>query len=217
MPDHGEVWTQDWKPEFDGSALHFRVNGIRLPYRFSVSMKLTGDVLSLTYQAENLSPYPMKYLWCCHPLFILEDGMTLELPGCSRIINTAAGQKYLGGYLEEHSWPVSKEGRDMSLLSAENKCCNKYYVWNDRPRNNAFLRYPDGVTVALDTQDASIPYMGVWTDEFGYGQYAMRCAAPELASAALDCYEQADRTETNSILAPEEIRSWTMTVSFTSD
>lgn len=213
MPDHGEVWTQDWKPELSDNRLIFRVNGVRLPYRFSVAMELVDNCLKLTYEAENLSPYPMKYLWCCHPLFVLEDGMELQLPGCKRIINTAPGQKYLGDYLEEHSWPISNEGRDMSRLSAENRCCNKYYVWNDRSRNIAHLCYPDGLLITLDTEDPAIPYMGVWTDEFGYGQYAMRCAAPELASAALDCYAQADRTGTNSILPPGGKRRWTMTVS----
>jgi len=177
-------------------------------------MKLENNALVLTYTAENLSPYPMKYLWCCHPLFILEDGMELQLPHCKRIINTAPGQKFLGGYLEEHNWPISNEGRDMSRLSSENRCCNKYYVWNNRPRNDASLIYPDGKRIFLTTEDTCIPYMGVWTDEFGYGEYAMRCAAPELASAALDCYAEADRTGTNSILPPEGKQSWTMTVTF---
>lgn len=214
MPDHGEVWTQEWKSEYDGKALRLWVNGVQLPYRFCVELRLRDDVLELTCKAENLSPYPMKYLWCCHPLFILEDNMEISLPQCGRIINTAPGQKYLGGYLEEHGWPVSNEGRDMSRLSAEHRSCNKYYVWNNRRRNEAHLIYPDGTRISLSTEDASIPYMGVWVDELGYGQYAMRCVAPELASAALDCYEQADRTQKNSVLPPKESRSWTMTVAF---
>lgn len=214
MPDHGEVWTQDWNPEYSGGSLRFDVWGVRLPYRFSVAMGLENNCLTLTYEAENVSAYPMKYLWCCHPLFVMEDGMELALPGCTRIINTAPGQKFLGGYLEEHNWPISNEGRDMSRLSAENQCCNKYYVLNQRPVNNAHLIYPDGSVVTLSTQDASIPYMGVWTDELGYGQYAMRCAAPEIASAALDSYEPADRYGMNSLLQPREKKRWSITISF---
>ena len=214
MPDHGEVWTQQWKPKYTGNSLIFRVNGVRLPYRFCVTMALENNDLKLTYEAENLSPYPMKYLFCCHPLFILEDGMKLDLPDCSRIINTAPGQKFLGGYLEEHHWPISNEGRDMSILSSDYRCCNKYYVRNDRPRNDAHLRYPDGTVISMIPEGDGLPYMGVWTDEFGYGQYAMRCAAPEPASAALDSYSPADEYGMNSILEPESIKSWTVRISF---
>ena len=214
MPDHGEVWSRDWESHWTEDALIFRVPGTRLPYNFQVEMRLQNDCLILRYTAQNLSDQPMKYLWCCHPLFVLEDGMELLLPGTEEIINTATGQKYLGGYLQKHTWPISSEGRDLSHLTTDHRSCNKYYVWNERPRNNAILRYPDGTDVLFDTADPSIPYMGIWVDELGYGQYAMRCIAPELASAALDLYEPADRYQRNSNLAPGEIRSWTMTVTF---
>lgn len=214
MPDHGEVWTQFWEPEYNGNALIFRVNGVRLPYRFSVAMKLADNCLHLTYEAENLTSYPMKYLWCCHPLFVLEDGMKLNLPGCTRIINTAPGQKFLGSYLEEHNWPISNEGRDMSILHTENKCCNKYYVLNQRDKNDAQLLYPDGSSITIHADACKAPYMGIWIDEMGYGEYAMACAAPEPASAALDSYEPADRYNMNSILQPREVKTWNVEISF---
>jgi len=214
MPDHGEVWTQFWKPQYDGNSLSFCVNGIRLPYRFSVSMTVKQNTLHLTYEAENLTPYPMKYLWCCHPLFVLEDGMVLELPNCKRIINTAPGQKFLGDYLEEHNWPVSNEGRNMSHLHTDNKCCNKYYVLGARERNDANLCYPDGTCISINADADKAPYMGIWIDEMGYGKYAMACAAPEPASAALDSYEPADRYNYNSILQPRETKRWNVEISF---
>lgn len=214
MPDHGEVWTQVWEPEYNDNTLTFHVNGIRLPYRFKVSMSLKDNTLLLTYEAENLTPYPMKYLWCCHPLFILEDGMVLDLPGCTQIINTAPGQKFLGGYLEEHNWPVSNEGRNMSLLHTDNNCCNKYYVLNHREQNDAALRYPDGSSITIRADADKAPYMGVWIDEMGYGEYAMACAAPEPASAALDSFESADRYNRNSILQPLEKKQWNVEISF---
>lgn len=214
MPDHGEVWSQDWIPCWDGTVLRLTVSGIQMPYNFTVEMALKENTLHLRYEAENLSGYPMKYLWCCHPLFILEDGMTLELPECRRIINISPGQKYLGGFLQEHAWPVCQQGRDMSKLSSQERCCNKYYVWNPRQKNEAVLHYPDGMRICVASQDDSVPYMGVWVDELGHGQYAMKCIAPELASAALDSYAQADKTGTHSILKPGEKRHWTMTVSF---
>lgn len=214
MPDHGEVWTQTFRSEYAANQLKFTVNGVRLPYIFSVAMELKRNALHLTYEAENLTPYPMKYLWCCHPLFILEDGTRLQLPGCDTIINTAPGQKFLGGYLEEHSWPLSNEGRDMSLLHTDNRCCNKYYVRNHRDRNDARLLYPDGSTVTIRAEADKAPYMGVWVDELGYGEFAMACAAPEPASAALDSYEPADRYNMNSILQPGENRCWTVEIEF---
>lgn len=214
MPDHGEVWSRDWESFTEENVLTFRVSGSRLPYKFQVSLELRSNILNLRYTAQNLSGHPMKYLWCCHPLFVMENGMELILPGAGEIVNTAPGQKYLGGYLEKHPWPVSNDGRDLSRLSDSHRSCNKYYVWNDRPRNNAILRYPDGTEVTFDTEDTSIPYMGVWVDEFGYGKYAMGCIAPELASAALDLYEPADLYQKNSILSPGETRSWSMTIAF---
>ena len=214
LPDHGEVWTQVFRSDYTEDTLTFSTNGIRLPYRFSVAMRLRDNALVLTYEAENLTPYPMKYLWCCHPLFVLEDGMELQLPGCTSIINTAPGQKYLGDYLEEHLWPLSNEGRDMSRLHTGNRCCNKYYVRNPRQRNEARLVYPDGTTVTIEADAEKAPYMGIWVDELGYGQYAMACAAPEPASAALDSYGPADRYQMNSILPPQEKLRWDVTITF---
>lgn len=81
LPDHGEVWSIPWTPQFDGDALHLTTHGIRLPYRLEKTIRLLGDgQIRFDYRASNLSPFPLPFVWSSHPLFALRPGMQVSLP-----------------------------------------------------------------------------------------------------------------------------------------
>jgi galactose mutarotase-like enzyme len=211
LPDHGEVWSMDWRSEPLEQRLVLRADGVCLPYRLTKQITLTASALHLAYTLENTSDSPFSCLWAAHPLFILEDGMRLELPGCQRIVNVYGGQKYLGSYGEEHNWPVSNDGRDLHVLSSRNRCCSKYYVLNALTENRALLVYPHGVTVRFDAPAREVPYLGVWTDEAGA---AMCCAAPEPCTGALDRLDTAVARGCAARLGAHAKTSWGLTISF---
>ncbi|MDL2214325.1 hypothetical protein LJB76_02040 [Clostridia bacterium OttesenSCG-928-O13] len=209
LPDHGEVWTQDWDCAVQQDALLCTVHGVRLPYRLEKRVSLAGgNALVLEYRAENLSAYPLKYIWAAHPLFVLEEGLRLDIPGCREIINACWDPISLGAYGAHHPWPVASGGRDLSRLSPQNGCFNKYYVWGPLPQNRSTLRYAGGPSVTLSAPADAVPYLGVWTDEGGYGGYGMACAAPEPATGAMDRLDTADLFGQVSVLPPQGAATW---------
>lgn len=186
LPDHGEVWTLDWEGEPVGERIQLSVHGVRLPYRLHKTVSLYEGGIRLDYKAKNLSPFPLKALWAAHPLFILEDGMSLALPGGTEIMNTSNDPISLGGYGAIHPWPICRSGRDLSKLQRTGKTFNKYYVLDKLEQNRSELIYLDGTTVTLTAPVDTVAYLGVWTDEGGYGGYDMYCAAPEPCTGAYD-------------------------------
>lgn len=213
LPDHGEVWTQDWACTVEENRLAFAVNGIRLPYRLEKTVALENGTLHLGYRAVNLTPYPMKYLWAAHPLFVLEEGTQLALEGCAAIVNAAEDKAALGSFGTLHPWPVCLSGRDLSHLGPSHRTYNKYYVWNPLTVNRSALRYPDGTTLTLDAPADRVPYLGVWTDECGYGGYGMACVAPEPCTGAFDRLDLADLYGRVSVLNGRGTANWTLTIS----
>lgn len=214
LPDHGEVWSRDWAGEPEPGGLSLRIDGVALPYRLERHIRLSRDTIHLFYRAENPSQYPMQYIWAAHPLFVLEDGMRLELPGCRNIFNAAEDPGNLGAFGQVHPWPMSKAGRDMRLLSGTHHTYNKYYVWNAREENRALLHYPDGTCLTLAASAYRAPYMGIWTDEEGHGERPMRCVALEPCTGALDRLDLSEKYQKDSILMPQGAASWQLTISF---
>lgn len=212
LPDHGEVWSMLWQCEARGDALFCAAHGVRLPYRLEKTLRLSPQALTLNYTAHNLSHHPLKYIWAAHPLFVLEEGTRLVLPGCREILNASPDPGNLGGFGAAHPWPVSRSGRDMSVLSPQNKTCNKYYVWNDPGQTTARLEYPGGLRVTLEAPHEQAPYMGVWIDEAGYGGHNMACAAPEPCTGALDRLDLADLYGRISVLPPQGSARWQLTI-----
>ena len=214
LPDHGEVWTLPFKAESDAGSLHLSVHGVRLPYRFSKRISLEGARIVIDYRAENLSPFPMKHIWAAHPLFVLEEGTKLRLPYAKTIMNTYGGCKYLGEFGSIHPWPVSNDGRDLGQLSPKERCCNKYYVWNELKRNESVIEYPNGVSVTTSCDVKKVPYLGMWVDERGYGDGTMACVAPEPCTGALDSLPLADTFGKIAELPPNDALSWQMYIEF---
>lgn len=215
LPDHGEVWSLPWDCAVEDEGLNLHVHGVRLPYLFEKRITITDGELLINYCATNLSPFPMKVIWAAHPLFRLDKGMRLELPAAQEIINVYGGCKYLGDYGEHHIWPVSKDGRDMSRLDPSLKCCNKYYVWNPMERNTARLVYPSGETVTMSAPIDSVPYLGVWVNEDGYGDWGQKNVAPEPCTGAFDALDTASKFGKAGLIEPKSQKRWHLTISIT--
>ncbi len=214
LPDHGEVWTQDFDCREEGSQLWCGVKGVALPYRFSKGVSLEENSIVIQYQVENLSDKTLCYLWAAHPLFVLQDGMRVEIPGAETIFNAAMDQDNLGAFGQIHPWPVCASGRDMRRLSGQHHTFQKYYVWNSLSQNQVLLHYPDGTTLTMEATVAQAPYLGMWVDECGYGGYHMRCVAPEPCTAALDRLDFAAAYDKQSLLPPLGTASWQLRIDF---
>lgn len=212
LPDHGEVWSRDWQAVIEPDVLCFSIDGVALPYQLEKRLWLENDTIRLQYCAQNHSDFEMKCIWAAHPLFVLEDGMQLDLPHCATVMNVYGGRKALGAYGDVHPWPLSGDRRDLQTLSAANKTSNKYYVLDSMPENLSALHYPSGVAVTLRAPAAQVPYLGVWTDEDGED---MRCVAPEPCTGAFDTLEAANARQAVAVIPPQGQSTWSLRIEWT--
>jgi len=142
-PDHGEVWSIPWislsNHEMPGGksssvveietesgieiSASYKVHGIRFPYSLEKTITLEDEKIIISYNAENLSPFPLPFLWAAHALFQLETGMRLVPPDdCDEIFNALEGK--LGKVGDVHTFPETLDSKgnklDLSLIPEKN-------------------------------------------------------------------------------------------------
>jgi galactose mutarotase-like enzyme len=90
VPDHGDVWAQQWQAEVTTSDDEVRIAGscrtVTLPCLFSRTLRLRRGTarIELTYEVSNCGSAPVAFIWSAHPLFVLAPGMRLEFPPQAR-------------------------------------------------------------------------------------------------------------------------------------
>lgn len=126
VPDHGELWSLPWEYKIEENSLHLQVHGVRFPYLFEKWLTFTAPGrCRIQYRVTNLSSFPFKYIWSAHPMFAIEPGMRIHLPGTPRLYKEFGIGGRIGpdrgpgngGYLSEHVWPfvVNASGEQEDL------------------------------------------------------------------------------------------------------
>ena len=177
LPDHGEVWSLPWECHVEeGSRLHFAAYGVRLPYRLDKWVSFADEgVLHIAYSLANLSAFDMDFLWAAHPMFVLEEGAEVILPGgVGQIVTVLSPDGALGGYGDRFTWPVADlpggEKRDLShIRSRVTRDFAKYYVKGPLPEGWCALTYPQSdLTLTLSFPVAQVPYLGILPNAGGW-------------------------------------------------
>ena len=95
LPDHGEVWFQDWPLDPEALAAGELSATLPLtvsPFVFSRTIRVDGDgAFVLDYSLRNTGDAPEPFLWCLHPLLALAPGDRLELPADVRSLKLNGG------------------------------------------------------------------------------------------------------------------------------
>ncbi len=190
FPDHGELYAQPWTVEELGDQrLALSARGIRTPYRFRRTLQLAraGPRLELDYEVANLSERELPFVWCLHPLFAIEPGMTIELP-------------------EAIPMRVPDPRRQDFTPSA-----TKRFVGPLR-RGEVALRAPDaGEALRLCFDVAEIPFVGLWLNYAGWSgadtaPYFNLALEPSIGDS--DNLEEARARGTAGLLLPGARRTW---------
>jgi galactose mutarotase-like enzyme len=190
MADHGEVWSLPWETMVEDGRVHFAVHGVRFPYRLEKWARFTeAGILRLDYQLTNLSDFDFDFVWAAHSMFYLEEDAELVLPeGIKSVAGTFDIPGKFGRYGDEFSWPVGTlpDGsvRDFRKLRPETaRDCYKYYVKDKMPEGWCGVKYRrSNFSLALSFPVATVPYLGVLTNEGGwqnlYNIFLEPCSAP---------------------------------------
>jgi galactose mutarotase-like enzyme len=99
LPDHGELWSTRWEcavyESQAGTVFTARANGTFLPCEFlrELTLDSTDPVIRFRYRLRHLGDRPFPWLWSAHPLFNVQPGTTLEVPGLRQVkVDSARGR-----------------------------------------------------------------------------------------------------------------------------
>jgi galactose mutarotase-like enzyme len=215
-PDHGEVWTVPWETAIEGDLATLSVHGTRFPYTLRKTVSLDGARLVARYAAENLSSEPMDFIWAAHPLFIATEGMRFIVPrGMTKAINAVPGLT-LGSYGRELDFPLARGegGGELRLDRVPKRNTTGYqkYWFAEKATEGWCMLRDDNttLTIGLAFSRETVPYLGMWLNEGGYGgQYNI---APEPATAAMDRLDFARMWGKGSILPPKSRVEWELVI-----
>ncbi len=215
-PDHGEVWTIPWDAVVESDSVMLTVSGPRFPYRLRKTVRLDAHRLVARYEAVNLSPFPMDFIWAAHPLFNAREGMRFIVPqGMKRVINAVPGPT-LGGYGQHLDFPVARNPHGKSLrldlVPARNPVGFQKYWFAEKVTDGWCMIRDDAarLTIGMVFPPDKVPYLGMWLNEGGFeGQYNI---APEPATAAMDRIDFSRMWGMGSVLAPSSRLEWYLVI-----
>ncbi len=216
MQDHGEVRALPWTYEMNQENVRLWVHGLRFPYRFEKTIRLTANSISMNYTIENLSNFDMDYIWAAHPLFNTSPATELIVPqGMNSIINSVAGAR-LQTYGKTYQFPVATldngEQCDLAKMPEKNnEGYQKYYFSGKVPEGWCILYdHQRKLNIGLSFPEETVPYLGIWVNEGGWGgQYNI---APEPATGAMDRVDCAKMWGMNSVLKACETQTWFLNI-----
>jgi len=106
--DHGDCWCQIPQEILPApnSVTHLW-KGKTLDFELQRTIRLDGQLpeFTLEYTLRSCSTEPLFLLWCAHPLFAIEPGMSLHLPLGIRMTIVSSNSP-LGQYGTEFNWPM---------------------------------------------------------------------------------------------------------------
>lgn len=220
LPDHGELWSSLWTSELydhdGGTTLSSRVEGRRLPYSFTrhLTLAASGCEMVLRYQLEHLGRVDFPFLWSAHPLFNIQPGSRLTLPGVSRVrVDAVHGRDDIAPGMTIQ-WPLDGDS-DGYLHGGRSGWAAK--VFAETSGGRMVLTDPlKGEQFEMTVDALAVPQIGVWINAQGWAPPGMRpyenigvepcIGAPDRLDRAVNDWHMA------SILRVGEARSWTVTV-----
>ena len=235
IPDHGDLWRVEWKGSGQWSVVSdqlaagigvgpvtLRGDCFSLPLSLERKVALTetpkGWELRLDYTVINTGRAPMPWSWSAHPLFVVEAGDRIVLPGS---IETVRVEGSHGGRLGKQgdlvTWPLAKGSHtDLSVVQApESGIGDKLFAGPLKETEDwcALERRKAGVTVRVRFDTRLTPYLGLWICNGGWPERPgakQMCVALEPATAPVDSL--AHKGPWSRVLAAKEAFSWPMTV-----
>ena len=217
IPDHGEVWTLPWEHQFKQNRLHMSVHGLRFPYvferRFSFEelARKNAPYIRLSYAVQNLSPYPFSFVYAFHPLFQVQAGCQILLPGGTKVVNYWSTEDRLGRPMLEHPWPevkdvtLDKSYERQVIRSPRLKRAEKLFTTR-LSQGRCALRYPDGEFIGFLFPAGKLPYLGIWINK-GAWQNLFHVAL-EPSTAQVDRLDTAEGLKDCGVVPPHGTMEW---------
>jgi hypothetical protein len=214
LPDHGELWSAGWTSSVyehaEGITLSGTARGDRLPYEFQRDLTLDRHepVVRLRYRLRHTGGATFPWLWSAHPLFNVQPGTLLSLPGVRQVTLDAVHGRTDLNRGDVVSWPdsfVVPDGRWAMKLFGDAGSGGPYGLTDPRR----------GERLELVVRPEDVPQVGVWINCGGWAPLGRRPyfnLALEPCIGAPDRLDDAVAWRTARTLAPGDERAWSVEV-----
>lgn len=221
FPDHGELWALPWDCSMDSGKQEMSVYGVKLPYHLSKTVTLSGERVHIDYELENLSGFPMDYIWAAHMMFRAEEGACFEFDrGLKKAYTTMSDSGTIGKYADTFEYPyVEREDGsryDIRIHRGEKADdYQKFYFAQKLAEGQGWGRicYPDHTRLTVSFPAEEIPYLGAVQGEGG--SLNLKCMFIEPCTGAFDNPASARMHGMYSVLKPKEKKGWYLDIEIT--
>lgn len=223
LPDHGELWSAEWTgavaESAEGTTLTSVARGTRLPYEFQRELTLAADapVVRLRYRLRHTGGPPFPWIWSAHPLFNVQPGTTVQLPGVGQVkLDAVHGRDDLARN-DIVSWPGAIGGAADTFTVPEPAGWAVKLFGDLVGEGRMVLTDPRaGERLELIVSPAEVPQVGVWLNCGGWAAPGLR---PYYNVALEPCIGAPDRLAdavgawgTAPVLEPGGERRWSVEV-----
>jgi galactose mutarotase-like enzyme len=222
LPDHGELWSAPWTSSVyehaEGTTLAGAVRGERLPYELQreVMLDRRAPVMRLRYRLRHTGGAPFPWIWSAHPLFNVQPGSTLSLPGIRQVQLDAVHGRDDVATGDVVSWPEAIGGRPDRFVLPELAGWALKLFGDVASAEAMVLTDPRvGERLEIAVEPAEVPQVGVWIN---CGGWAVPGKRPYYNLALEPCIGAPDRLEdavgwgTAPTLNPGDERVWSIEV-----
>ncbi|MDR3673293.1 MAG: hypothetical protein P4L36_20775 [Holophaga sp.] len=216
LPDHGEVWFQDWALDPGALAIHRLRASVPLtvsPLVFSRSIRVGPDgAFVFDYSLRNTGDAAEPFLWSLHPLMAIEPGDRLELPVEVRRLRLNGG---LGANIAQGDWwdypePFPGVRLDQCQVPGMPGGCVKAFAGPLTRGRAAVVNDRAGDRLELSWDAALLPFLGIWINRghCGFHHVALEPAsgAPDSLADAVESWGQFQTVQ------PGQTAQWSVTL-----
>ncbi len=228
LPDHGELWSAPWTSSVyehtAGTTLAGTAQGVALPYEFQreVTLDREAPVVRMRYRLRHTGEKPFPWIWSSHPLFNVQPGTTLSLPGVHQVKLDAVHGRDDVSRDDVVSWPIAIGGAPDPFTFPENGGWAVKLFGDVGREGRMVLTDPrEGERLEIAVRAEEVPQVGVWINCGGWAPPGRR---PYYNLALEPCIGAPDRLAdaaeawgTAQTLEPGEERRWSLEVRLQGD
>jgi galactose mutarotase-like enzyme len=223
LPDHGELWSAVWSSSVlegeDGTTLVGSARGMRFPYEFHRRMTLdpVEPVVRFQYLLRHVGDTPFPWIWSSHPLFNVQSGTVLELPGVTQMKLAAVHGRDDWQVNEVIDWPgTARGGKGGFTFPGDGEWAAKLFADFGAQGRATLTDSRRGESLEFQVGPSQVPQVGIWINCRGW---APSGRSPYYNMALEPCIGAPDRLDlalqdwkTAQTLHPGEERSWALQV-----
>lgn len=217
LPDHGDVWCLPSSVEIVGEQVRLTSQLKSLPLRFTKTIELADNIVRLDYEATNLSPSTVNFLWSAHPLLRVESGAEIVLPKEVKQVEVVwSSEERLGKAGDRCTWPetIERSGRNVRLDLVTSPSAGTAEKLFTPPLSEGFCgmflpKEDESVSFRFDPR--LVPYVGIWICQGGWPTSRTAkhfTVALEPCNGRLDSLEEAVRRNECAVVGGYESIQW---------